>query len=115
MPQHRPHHPHQVMGGRHHGDLLALRIVPLHAVPEGADRRGEPAGLPHRFGQVVPYDRRALAGDVSQPVPVSRLVLGRHTAEVRADLFAVGEPLRVVEVGGHRLGRPQADTGDGSQ
>ena len=54
-------------------------------------------------------------GDVSQPVLVSRLVLGRHQAEVRTDLFAVGEPLRVVEEGGYRLGRPQAHAGDGPQ
>src|SRR5262249_19211927 len=32
VPQHRPHHPHQLVGRRHQGDFLPLRIITLGAL-----------------------------------------------------------------------------------
>jgi hypothetical protein len=48
--QQRPHHPHQVMGGRHQGDLLALRVAALDPLEVRPDRRRAALRLPGGLG-----------------------------------------------------------------
>ncbi len=81
---------------------------PLEEGPDGgrpADR--PPGGLGHQLAD----DRRALPGDVPEPVPAARLVPARDRPEVPADRLRIPEPVRVVDERGHRLGRPGADPG----
>ena len=49
-PQHRPHHPHQVMGGGHQGDLLPLRVAALGTLKIRSYGRGTTACLPGGLG-----------------------------------------------------------------
>ncbi len=82
--QQRPHHPHQVVRRRHQGDLLPLRIVAPHPLEVRPHRRRPPHRLPGRLGDQLADDRRPLARDVPQPIPVARLVLARDQPEVPA-------------------------------
>ena len=59
--------------------------------------------------------RLPLARDVPQPIPVPRLVLARDQSEVPAGRLGIPEAIRVVDEGGHRLGRTDAHAGDASQ
>jgi hypothetical protein len=59
MPQHRPHHTHEVVGRRHPGDLLPLRVVPLGSFEERPHRRRSGLRLPSGLGDQLPHDRRA--------------------------------------------------------
>jgi hypothetical protein len=55
------------------------------------------------------------ASDVPQPIPGPRLVLARDQPEVPADRLGMPEAIRVVDEGGHRLGRTDAHAGDAAQ
>ena len=103
VPQHGPHHPHQIVGRRHQGDFLPLRIRTLGALEVSPDGRRPAQRLPGRLGQQLADDGRALAGDVPEPVAAAGLVRARHQAEVAADGLGVGKALRVIEERSDRL------------
>src|SRR5262249_26665019 len=77
LPQHRPHHPHQIVGRRHQGDFLPLRILALSAREVSPDGRRPALRLPDRLGQQLADDGRALAGDVPELVAAAGLVLAK--------------------------------------
>src|SRR3954454_11706700 len=91
VPEHGPHHPHQVVGRRHQGDLLPLRILPPGPLVEGPDGRGPADRLPGGLGHHLATDRRTLPGDVPEPVPLARLVLAGDEPEVPADRLRILE------------------------
>jgi hypothetical protein len=70
---------------------------------------------PGALDQQLLQGRRVAAGDAALAVTLAGRVLPRHPAADGADLLAGGEPLRVAEVGGDRLGRAGADAGDRRQ
>ena len=67
-PQHRGHHPHQVMGRSHQGDLPPLGVVVSDAFEKGADGGAASDSLPSRLGQQLANGRRPFLGDVAQAV-----------------------------------------------
>ena len=111
-PQHRPHHPHQVVRGGHQGNLLPLRIIPLSPLAIGLHGWRASLGLPGRLGDQLANHRRALAGDVPEPVPVTRVILAGHEAEVPADGLGVWEAMRVVHERGDPFRRLGTNSGN---
>src|SRR5262249_7199520 len=75
--QQGPHDAHEVLRRRPRGVFLARRVAALAALEVRPPRRRAPPRLPARLGQELADDRRSLARDVPQPVPVARLVLAR--------------------------------------
>ena len=75
VPQHGPHHPHQIVGRRHQGDIHPLRILAPGALEISPDGWRPAQRLPGRLGEELADDGRALTGDVPEPVPVAGLVL----------------------------------------
>jgi hypothetical protein len=110
--QQGPHHPHQVVRRRHQRDRLPLWVVAPHPLEVRPHRRRPPKRLPGRIGEPLADDRRTLAGDVSQPIPVVRLILAGDQAEVPADRLGIPEAMRVVDEGGHGLRGAGAHPGD---
>src|SRR5262249_57979213 len=63
---------------------------------------------PGAFDQHLPKERRATLGDAAASVHLPRLMLPRHQAAVGRHLLGRPEARRIVQVGGHRLGRAWA-------
>jgi hypothetical protein len=102
--------------GRHHkGDLLPLRVAPPDPLEVRPDGRRAPQRLPDRLGDQLADHHGPLAGDVPEPIAVSRLVLTRDEPEVSPDRLGIPEAMWVVDEGSHRLRRAGADPRDAPQ
>ncbi len=97
--QQRPHHTHEVMSGRHQGDLLALRIATLSTLEIRAHSWRTTQRLPGRLGDQLANDRRAFAGNVPQSVLVARLVLTRNQSEIGSDCLGMEETMWIIHGG----------------
>ncbi len=88
-----------------------MRVAALDPLEVGPESRRAAQRLPVRLGDQLAHDRRPLAGDVSQPVLVPRLVLARDQPEIPPHRPGVAKALRVINERGRRLGGAGANPG----
>src|SRR5262249_59305984 len=107
LPQ-RPHDTHQLMRRGHQRDLLPLRVAALDPREVRPDGRRAALRLPGGLGHQLADHRRAVARNVPEPIPVTRLVLTRDQPEIAADRLSTSKAVRIIHERGPRFGR--ADT-----
>src|SRR5262245_57784124 len=99
----------------HQRDLLPLRVAPLDPLEVRPDGRRAALRLPGRLGDQLADDRRAVARNVPEPIPVTGLVLTRNQPEIAADRLGMAKAVRIVHEGDHRFGRADAYPRDAAQ